>query len=150
MPWQQWRSGMQTMNIGRLAELAQVKIDTIRYYERQGLLLPAARSASGYRQYTHSDLERLRFILRSKELGFSLAEIADLLSLTRDRQSDMRGVKRKAEQRLEQVEQKIAELRRVKRGLKQLIDACPGHGELRTCPIVSALSGDDVIGGGRR
>jgi Zn(II)-responsive transcriptional regulator len=132
---------MQTMNIGRLAELAQVNIDTIRYYERQGLLPPAARTAAGYRQYTQSDLERLRFILRSKELGFSLSEIGDLLSLTKDRHSDMRGVKRKAEQRLEQVEQKIAELRRVKRGLKQLIDACPGHGELRTCPIVNALSG---------
>jgi Zn(II)-responsive transcriptional regulator len=141
---------MQTMNIGRLAELAQVNIDTIRYYERQGLLPPAARSASGYRQYSRSDLERLRFILRSKELGFSLSEIGDLLSLTKDRQSDMRGVKRKAEQRLEQVEQKIAELRRVKRGLKQLIDACPGHGELRTCPIVTALSGDVPKSGDRR
>jgi len=133
---------MQSMNIGRLAELAQVKIDTIRYYERQKLLPPAARSASGYRQYTQSDLERLRFILRSKELGFTLAEIGDLLSLTRNRDSDMRGVKRKAEQRLEQVERKIAKLRRVKRGLRKLIDACPGHGELKECPIVAALSGD--------
>jgi len=133
---------MQTMNIGRLAELAQVNIDTIRYYERQKLLPPAARTSSGYRQYTRSDLERLRFILRSKELGFTLSEIGDLLSLTKNRDSDMRGVKRKAEQRLEQVEQKITELRRVKRGLKKLIDACPGRGELKRCPIVAALSGD--------
>ncbi|MGW8369463.1 MAG: MerR family transcriptional regulator, partial [Gammaproteobacteria bacterium] len=107
---------MQTMNIGRLAELAQVNIDTIRYYERQRLLPPAARTSSGYRQYTQSDLERLRFILRSKELGFTLAEIGDLLSLTKERDTDMRGVKLKAEHRLEQVEQKITELRRVKRG----------------------------------
>jgi MerR family copper efflux transcriptional regulator len=131
---------MQTMNIGRLAQLAQINIDTIRYYERQKLLPPAARTASGYRQYTPSDLERLRFILRSKDLGFTLAEIGELLSLTGDRDSDMRGVKRKAKQRLAQVEQKIAELRRVKRGLKKLIDACPGQGELRGCPIVAALS----------
>lgn len=130
---------MQTMNIGRLAQLAQVNIDTIRYYERQQLLPPAARTASGYRQYTREDLGRLRFILRSKDLGFSLAEIGELLSLTGDRKSDMRGVKRKAMQRLEQVEQKIAELRRVKRGLKKLIDACPGQGELEACPIVAAL-----------
>lgn len=130
---------MQTMNIGRLAQLAQVNIDTIRYYERQQLLPPAARTASGYRQYTRADLKRLRFILRSKDLGFSLAEIGELLSLTGDRQSDMRGVKRKAMQRLDQVEQKLAELRRVKRGLKKLIDACPGHGELEGCPIVAAL-----------
>ncbi len=132
---------MQTMNIGRLAELAEVNIDTIRYYERQKLLPPAARTASGYRQYTESDLERLRFILRSKELGFTLAEIGDLLSLTKHRESDMRGVKRKAEQRLDQVEQKIAELKRVKRGLRKLIDACPGEGKLESCPIVAALSG---------
>lgn len=138
---------MQTMNIGRLAELAQVNIDTIRYYERQKLLPPAARTSSGYRQYTQSDLERLRFILRSKELGFTLAEIGDLLSLTKNRDSDMRGVKRKAEQRLEQVERKIAELRRVKRGLKKLIDACPGRGELNGCPIVAALSGDTAGSG---
>ena len=131
---------MQTMNIGRLAQLAQVNIDTIRYYERQKLLPPTARTASGYRQYTPSDLKRLQFILRSKDLGFTLAEIGELLSLTGDRESDMRGVKRKAEQRLAQVEQKIAELRRVKRGLKKLVDACPGQGELRGCPIVAALS----------
>lgn len=140
---------MQSMNIGRLAELAQVNIDTIRYYERQKLLPPAARTSSGYRQYAQSDLDRLRFILRSKELGFSLAEIGDLLSLTKNRDSDMRGVKRKAQQRLEQVEQKIAELRRVKRGLKKLIDACPGRGELKRCPIVAALSGDTAGSGDR-
>lgn len=133
---------MQTMNIGRLAQLAQVNIDTIRYYERQQLLPPAARTASGYRQYTQEDVERLRFILRSKDLGFTLAEIGELLSLTGARRSDMRGVKRKAEQRLDQIEQKIADLRRVRRGLKKLIDACPGKGELEACPIVAALSQD--------
>lgn len=132
---------MQTMSIGRLAAQARVNIDTIRYYERQGLLPPAERSASGYRKYSQSDLERLRFILRSKDLGFTLAEIGELLSLTSNRRSDMDGVKRKARTRLEQVEQKIAELKRVKRGLEKLIDACPGHGELAGCPIVAALSG---------
>ncbi len=129
------------MNIGRLAEKAAVNIDTIRYYERQKLLPLPERSPSGYRQYGQSDLERLRFIRRSKELGFSLAEIRDLLSLTSERESDMRGVKQKAEERLAQVERKITELQRVRRGLKKLIDACPGHGDLNTCPIVAALNG---------
>lgn len=138
---------MPTMSIGRLAEEAQVNIDTIRYYERQGLLPPAERSASGYRKYRPSDLERLQFILRSKELGFTLAEIGELLSLTADREGDMQGVKRRAEARLDQVEQKIAELRRVKRGLVRLIDACPGEGELSCCPIVAALSGSDKTTG---
>jgi MerR family copper efflux transcriptional regulator len=134
------KTAMSTMNIGRLAGLARVNIDTIRYYERQGLLPPAARSSSGYRKYNQGDLERLQFILRSKDLGFTLAEIGDLLSLTADRESDMHGVKRKAEERLAQVDRKIAELKRVKRGLKTLIDACPGKGELKSCPIVAALS----------
>ena len=132
---------MQSMTIGRLAELSGVNVDTVRYYERQGLIPQPPRSSAGYREYGEADLERLRFIRRSKELGFTLAEIAELLSLTADRESDMEGVKRKAEQRLQQVELKIRELQRVRRGLRELIAACPGHGELNGCPILAALSG---------
>jgi len=141
---------MSNMNIGRLSELAGVNIDTIRYYERQGLLPPAARTASGYRQYSQSDVDRLQFILRSKELGFTLTEIGELLSLTANRDSDMNGVRRKAEERLAQVEAKIGELRRVRRGLKKLIQACPGAGELQCCPIVAALSGDKIAAGAKQ
>lgn len=130
---------MAAMTIGRLAKGAGVNIDTIRYYERNGLLPKPVRRASGYREYTAADLDRLSFIRRSKELGFSLAEIAELLSLTAARSNDMRGVKRKAEERLAHVEFKIKELQRVRRGLKTLIAACPGHGELEGCPIVAAL-----------
>lgn len=131
---------MQTMTIGRLADKAGVNIDTIRYYERNGLLPPPQRRPSGYREYREADVERLRFIRRAKELGFTLGEITELLSLSSDRGGDMRGVKRKAEQRLEQVERRIEELQRVRRGLRKLIASCPGHGELKSCPIVAALS----------
>jgi MerR family copper efflux transcriptional regulator len=134
---------MQTMTIGRLAKEAGVKVDTIRYYERHGLLPRAARRESGYREYSRDDVARLSFVRRAKELGFSLGDIAELLSLSVDRHSGVRGVKRKAEQRVADVEQKIRELQRVRRGLKKLIAACPGHGELAECPIVAALSGDD-------
>ncbi len=134
--------GATTMTIGRLAERAGVNIDTIRYYERNGLLPAPARRASGYREYAAGDIERLRFIRRAKDLGFTLTEIAELLSLTANRHNDMRGVKRKAEDRLAQVEIKIKELQRVRRGLQKLIAACPGHGELARCPIVTALSGN--------
>jgi MerR family copper efflux transcriptional regulator len=129
------------MTIGRLAREAGVNIDTIRYYERNGLVPKPVRRASGYREYDAADVRRLRFILRAKDLGFTLAEIAELLSLSADR--DVRGVKRRAEQRLEQVEHKIEELERVRRGLKTLIEACPGHGALERCPIVAALSGEE-------
>ena len=128
------------MTIGRLAKAAGVNIDTIRYYERHGLLPRAARRESGYREYAHTDVARLTFIRRAKELGFSLGDIAELLSLSTDRNNGVRGVKRKAEERLAGVERKIAELKRVQRGLKTLIDACPGHGDLEGCPIVAALS----------
>ena len=134
---------MQTMTIGRLAKEAGVNIDTIRYYERHGLLPRAARRESGYREYSRDDVARLSFVRRAKELGFSLGDIAELLSLSADRHNGVRGVKRKAEQRVADVEQKIRELQRVRRGLKKLIAVCPGHGELAECPIVAALSGDD-------
>lgn len=132
---------MPAITIGRLAKHAGVNIDTVRYYERNGLLPTPLRRASGYREYTTTDVDRLLFIRRAKELGFTLAEIGELLSLTAARDSDMRGVKRKAEERLRQVEFKIKELQRVRRGLKALIDACPGHGELAACPIMAALGG---------
>ena len=131
---------MTTMTIGRLAKEAGINIDTIRYYERNGLIPEPVRRASGYREYQAADLRRLRFILRAKDLGFTLAEIGELLSLSGDK--DVRGVKRRAEQRLEQVEYKIKELQRVRRGLKTLVDACPGHGDLEHCPIVAALSSE--------
>ena len=131
---------MGTMTIGRLAKQVGVNIDTIRYYERNGLTPKPVRRASGYREYEAADVSRLRFILRAKELGFTLAEIGELLSLSADR--DVRGVKRRAEERLDQVEHKIKELQRVRKGLKTLIDACPGHGALESCPIVTALSGE--------
>ncbi len=133
---------MAAMTIGQLAKRAGVNIDTIRYYERNGLMPQPVRRASGYREYESDDAARLRFILRAKDLGFTLAEIAELMSLSADR--DVRGVKRRAEQRLAQVEQKIRELQRVRRGLKTLIAACPGHGDPAQCPIVAALSEEPV------
>lgn len=131
----------QTMTIGRLAELAGVNIDTVRYYERNGLLPPPLRRPSGYREYRPADVDRLRFIRRAKELGFTLAEITELLSLSAERGGGVKEVKRKAEARLAEVKRKIGELKRVQRGLEKLIDACPGHGDLQSCPIVAALAG---------
>jgi MerR family copper efflux transcriptional regulator len=129
---------MSTMTIGRLAKSAGVNVDTIRYYERNGLIPAPLRRASGYREYDTADVSRLRFILRAKALGFTLAEIGELISLSADR--DIEGVKQRAESRLAQVEHKISELERVRSGLRTLIDACPGHGDLERCPIIAALS----------
>lgn len=128
--------------IGSAARRAGVGIDTIRYYEREGLLPPPQRRASGYRDYGDATIERLRFIRRAKDLGFTLEEIRELLTLSSDRERGVRDVKRRAEARLAGIEERIRELQKVRRGLKQLIAACPGHGPLEHCPILRALGGE--------
>ena len=131
---------MNTFTISEAAKRADVGIDTVRYYERNRLLREAPRRSSGYREYDGDDVRRLRFIRRAKELGFTLAEIGELLTLSTDHERGVRGVKTRAEERLAEVGERIRELRKVQRGLKQLIDACPGHGALENCPILAALS----------
>lgn len=131
---------MSQINIGRLAQLAGVAIDTVRYYERNGLLAPAGRMASGYRRYGDAELRRLRFIRRAKALGFSLEDIRGLLALSDGR--DVAKVKRAAQRKLEDIDQRIAELERIRTGLNTLIAACPGHGRAEACPILNALSQD--------
>lgn len=130
------------MQIGQLAKQAGVSIDTVRYYERHGVLPPPARLASGYRRYGAGDLERLRFVRRAKALGFTLEEVAELLALSARRDGDMAGLMAAANAKLAAVERKLAELARVRDGLRTLIAACPGHGALATCPILATLSED--------
>jgi len=130
------------MKIGELASKAGVNIDTVRYYERQGLLPAPQRLSSGYRQYAPEDVSRLRFVRRAKALGFTLLEIRDLLELSSQRGQDMAGMKATALHRLQDVEEKLAELTRIRDGLRMLVDSCPGHGALEQCPILNALSED--------
>lgn len=128
--------------IGAAAARAGVGIDTIRYYERERLLPPPRRRASGYRDYDGVTIDRLKFIRRAKALGFTLDDIRDLLTLSSDHERGVRGVKQRAEIRLRELQRRIAELRQMSRGLKELIAACPGRGELAACPILHALSED--------
>ena len=130
------------VTIGAVARQAGVGIDTIRYYEREGLLPEPRRRASGYRDYGPGVIERLRFVRRAKDLGFTLEDIRELLALSGDHERGVKGVKQRAEARLDEVERRIRELQRMKRGLRQLIDACPGRGALEQCPILRALGGD--------
>lgn len=134
---------MPGLKVSQLAERAGVGIDTVRYYERAGLLPEPPRRPSGYREYPLQAVARLRFIRRAKALGFTLEEIAGLLELS-DRRTSVKAVKRLAQTRLAEVEKKLHELERVRDGLRQLTDACPGHGEASNCPILSALNGEDL------
>ena len=133
---------MSNFSIGKLAESAGVAIDTVRYYERNGLLQPAGRLASGYRRYGEAELRRLRFIRRAKALGFSLEDIRTLLELSAER--SVAKVKRAAQLKLADIEARIAELERVGAGLRKLIAACPGHGRAEACPILNALTDDEL------
>ena len=128
-----------SLTIGAVAKRVGVAIDTIRYYEREGLLPEPLRRASGYRSYDESAIAQLHFIRRAKLLGFTLEEIRDLLALSADRQRGVKAVKQRAQQRLAAIDTRIAELQRVRDGLEQLVEACPGHGAPEQCPILRAL-----------
>lgn len=131
------------MKIGELAQRADVGVDTVRYYEREGLLPKAQRLASGYRVYDQDDVRRLRFVRRAKALGFTLPEIRELLALSGHRQDDMAGMKAAAIEKLADVHAKLSELNRIREGLETLVASCPGHGALAQCPILNALAEDD-------
>lgn len=127
--------------IGKAARAANLSIDTVRFYERSGLLKPPPRTASGYRLYRQEDIDRLRFIHRAKALGFTLEEIAQLLRLN-DGTGRRRDVKAVAAQRLTELDRKLAELTRIRHALAHLVQACNAEGPLAGCPIIAALIGD--------
>lgn len=133
---------MTLMGIGAIAKRAGVGIDTVRYYERAGLLDPKQRLTSGYRRYSDDEVVRLRFIRRAQALGFSLKEIQELLTLSSQR--DVARVKRTAETRLKDINARIAELQRMRDGLATLVAACPGHGRAADCPILQALGAEET------
>ena len=132
---------MEVLGIGQLAKRGGVRVDTVRYYERNGLLAARSRLASGYRRYGEIELARLRFIRRAQALGFTLKEIKELLALSAQR--DVARVKRSAQTKLKDVQARIAALRRVRDGLAMLVEACPGHGRAADCPILRALTADE-------
>ncbi|MGG6462824.1 heavy metal-responsive transcriptional regulator [Solilutibacter silvestris] len=130
------------MKIGQLAQRAEVNIDTVRYYEREGLLPKPERLSSGYRIYGEGDVKRLRFVRRAKALGFTLPEIRELLELSSSRDDDMAAMKSAALDKIVDIKARIAELERMRVALEGLTESCPGHGALDHCPILNALSED--------
>ena len=125
--------------IGEVARLSMLNIETIRFYERRGLLDPPLRKPSGYRQYPASAVDRLLFIKNAKELGFSLTEISELLSLKLHSKTKCLDVKEKAEKKIVDIETKIKSLQRMKKALTELSKACVGKGSVKDCPILDSL-----------
>ncbi|MBI2486184.1 MAG: MerR family DNA-binding protein [Deltaproteobacteria bacterium] len=130
---------MKNLTIGQLAKNAEVNIETVRYYERRGLIPKPPRPRSGYRQYSHDIVARIQFIKCAQELGFSLKEISELLSLRVAPDTTCGDVKRRAETKITVIEEKIQALQKIKKSLTKLVAMCSGQGPAGECSIMEVL-----------
>ncbi len=131
---------MTLYSIGQVAKQSGVTVETIRYYEKEGLLEKPDRKESGYREYKIEAIIRLSFIQQAKKLGFSLKEIGELLSIKSDKNNLCNEVKQLAQDKLDGVECKIKMLQRMRKSLKKLINVCPGQAPISDCPILESIS----------
>ncbi len=131
------------LTIGQLAKRSGIGIETVRFYERKGLVEEPPRTDSGYRQYPEDVVARIRFIRRAKELGFKLKEISELLSLRVDPDTKCADVKKQTELKIADVEEKIRVLQGIMTALKKLAASCVGTGPTSECPILEALDGQE-------
>jgi len=134
------------LTIGQVATAADVNVQTIRYYERRGLVATPRRTASGYRQYTDDAVARLRFIKHAQELGFSLQEIQELLGLRVRHGAACDAVERKTRKKIDFVQQKIRDVQRMKRTLERLAAACAVRRPTAECPILEVLEDHADVG----
>jgi DNA-binding transcriptional MerR regulator len=132
-------------SIGRLAQESGVSLQAVRYYERQGLLAPMARTEGGYRIFQSDTTRRIRFIKRAQELGFSLAEIKDLLFLRADGHTTRAEIRKRAEAKLSDVALKIRHLEAIHASLSLLTKSCDGCGAVEDCPILENLDGKEFL-----
>lgn len=124
---------------GQLAKASGVHLQTIRYYERRGLLPRAVRSPAGYRKYSYEVVSRIRFIKQAQLLGFSLREIKELLALRVDRKRSCEDIRKQVEAKLETIAENIRALNKIEKALKRLAASCSGTGPTSGCPILEAL-----------
>ena len=135
---------MKSLTIGRLAKQAGVNLETVRFYERRGLLPRPPRSTSGYRLFPADAARRLRFIRRAQELGFSLTEIGELLSLRVSRRTTSADIRTRAEAKIVDIEAKLKSLESMKKTLRKLSRVCDGCSPVAECPILESLDREDV------
>lgn len=133
------------LKIGEVAERGGVNLQTIRYYERENLLPEPPRLSSGYRVYPNHTVRRVRFIKRAQEIGFTLAEIRELLAIRIDSARESIEVRALAQAKINDIEQKIQTLQRMKEALARITDRCPGCGPASECPILESIDSDEVL-----
>jgi len=132
------------LTIGKLAKRADVSIDSIRFYERRGLIAEPVRTDSNYRIYRREVATQLRFIKRAQQLGFSLAEVKELLALRQDPHATKADVKQKTEEKIADIRSRIEDLTRMLKALEQLDASCDGCGPTSECPILKSLAKGDM------
>lgn len=135
--------GANALRIGQVAQRAGVGVETVRFYERQGLIDEPPRSTSGYRQYSEGTVTKLRFIKRAKDLGFSLSEVKEMISLRLDSTASASEVKTRAEAKIADIEEKLRDLQRVREALLHLVQGCDGTSSTAACPILVALETEE-------
>lgn len=133
------------MTRGEVADRASVSRETVRYYEKRGLIPRPPRTRGNYRTYDESFVERICFIKRAREVGFTLNQVKELLELRISSTSDCADVREKAEVELARTRGKIRDLRRIETALKRLVTACSDEGPTRDCPILDALGDEGVF-----
>jgi MerR family copper efflux transcriptional regulator len=132
--------GMKALTIGKAARESGVGVETIRFYERQGLIEQPPKPHMGVRRYSDEAISRIRFIKKAQQLGFTLREIHELLALRADPDADCSQLREEAVAKLQNVRQKIEQLQQIGAALETLINACPGQGGLQACSILEALT----------
>ena len=136
---------MNRFTIGDVAKQAKVRIETLRYYERERLVASPPRSQSNYRLYPEDTVRRVQFIKRAQELGFSLKEIKDLLSLHVDPTTSCADVRTRALEKITTIEEKLRVLQAMRHALTQLVEECPGEGAVTDCPILESLTMEERV-----
>jgi MerR family transcriptional regulator, copper efflux regulator len=134
---------MKTFGIGEMARRSKVSVETVRYYEREGLLQHPQRKPSGYRQYDEQTVAVLQFIMRAKEFGFTLKEIKSLLAFKSNTTASRAEFRQQAQNKVAEMDTKIDLLQRMRNGLQRLVDKCHGDGSIAECPIMKALHRTD-------
>jgi MerR family transcriptional regulator, copper efflux regulator len=136
---------MDGLTIGEVAEKARVHIETLRYYERRGLIARPPRSASNYRRYSQDAVQWVRFIKRAQELGFSLKDIKELLSIRAAPETECGEIRAHAEAKIKDIDERIGSLVAMKSALSKLVTECSGESPLTDCPILESLDTTEAI-----
>jgi len=136
---------MAELSIGKLAKACGVNIDTVRYYERKGLLTPTDRTHAGYRVFSNETVKRLKFVRRAQTLGFTLAEIKEILTLSETPEADCADIRDYTHKKITEIKERITDLAKIIYSLEKLAKSCPGEGKpLNECSILQYYYGEDA------